>query len=121
MVCTVNLDRKGWVASAESLCFDGIQAKFLQNAHLMERLLDTGNKTLVEASYDEIWGTRQHLGSRDCLVRNKWKSSGILGRILMWIRNEAQTGPIEEFNSGNMDTANLPETVDTIPSGYSSI
>ena len=37
-----NLDRKGWVESAESLCFKGIQAKFLQNDHLMERLLDTG-------------------------------------------------------------------------------
>ena len=27
----VNVDRKGWLDSAESLCFDGIQAKFLQN------------------------------------------------------------------------------------------
>ena len=25
----VKLDRKGWIDSAESLCFDGIQAKFL--------------------------------------------------------------------------------------------
>ena len=116
----VNLDRKGWIDSAESLCFNGIQAKFLQNAHLMERLLDTGEKTLVEASYDEAWGTGQHLGSRDCLVRSKWKSTGILGRILMWIRSDAQTDSLEEFNSGNMDTANPSETVDTTPSGFSS-
>ena len=116
----VNLERKGWIDSAESLCFDGILAKFQQNAHLMERLLDTGDKTLVEASYDETWGTRQHLGSRNCLVRSKWKSIGILGRILMWIRSEAQTGSLEELNSGNMDTANPLVTVDTTPSGYSS-
>ena len=80
-----NLDRKGWVESAESLCFKGIQANILQNDHLMERLLDTGEKTLVEASYDETWGTGQHLGSRDCLTKSKWKSIGILGRILMRI------------------------------------
>ena len=78
-----NLDRKGWVESAETLCFKGIQA--------------------VEASYDEAWGTGQHLGSRDCLTESKWKSIGILGRILMKIRSEAQTASIEESNSENMD------------------
>ena len=67
----VNKDRKGWLDSAETLCFDGIQAKFVQNNHLMEKLLETGKKTLVEASYDETWGTGQHLGSKDCLTRNK--------------------------------------------------
>ena len=116
----VNLDRKGWIDSAESLCFNGIQAKFLQNDHLMERLLDTGEKTLVETSYDEAWGTGQHLGSRDCLVRSKWKSIGILGRILMRIRSEAKTSSMEEFNSENMETATPSETVDTTPSGFSS-
>ena len=84
-----NLNRKDWIESAETLCFDGIQAKFLQNEHLMEKLLDTGEKSLVEASYDEAWGTGQHLGSRDCLTESKWKSIGILGRILMRIRSEA--------------------------------
>ena len=39
-----NLNRKGWIESAETLCFDGIQAKFIQNEHLMEKLLDTGEK-----------------------------------------------------------------------------
>ena len=116
----VNLDRKGWIDSAESLCFDGIQAKFQQNDHLIDRLLDTGDKTLVEASYDEAWGTGQHLGSRDCLVKSKWESIGIQGRILMRIRSEAQTGSMEEFISGNMDTANPLETIDTTPSGFSS-
>ena len=116
----VNLDRKGWIDLAESLCFDGIQAKFQQNDHLMERLLDTGDKTLVEASYDEAWGTGQHLGSRDCLVKSKWKSIGILGRILMWIRSEAQTGSMEESISGNMDTAYPLKPVDNTHSGFSS-
>ena len=115
-----NLDRKGWVESAEILCSKGIQAKFLQNDQLMERLLDTGEKTLVEASYDETWGTGQHLGSRDCLTKSKWKSIGILGRILMRIRSEAQTASVEEANSENMDILTPSDREDNIPNDSSS-
>ena len=115
-----NLNRKGWIESAETLCFEGIQAKFLQNEHLMEKLLDTGEKTLVEASYDEAWGTGQHLGSRDCLTESKWKSIGILGRILMMIRSEAQTSSIDEVNNDNMDTLPPADRDGTIPSDSST-
>ena len=102
-----NLDRKSWIDSAESLCFRGIQAKFHQNDDLMNTLLDTGEKTLVEASYDEAWGTGQHLGSKDCLARSKWKSIGILGRILMRIRTETRAITTEETISDSTDP-NLP-------------
>ena len=113
----VNIDRKGWLDSAESLCFDGIQAKFVQNNHLMEKLLDTGEKTLVEASYDEAWGTGQHLGSKDCLIRSKWKSVGILGRILMKIRSEAQKPSMEApDNCLTMETSNPSNTSVGFPS-----
>ena len=113
----VNIDRKGWLDSAESLCFDGIQAKFVQNNHLMEKLLDTGEKTLVEASYDEAWGTGQHLGSKDCLIRSKWKSVGILGRILMKIRSEAQKPSMEApDNCLTMETPNPSNTSVGFPS-----
>ena len=115
-----NLNRKDWVESAETLCFEGIQAKFLQNEHLMEKLLDTGDKTLVEASYDEAWGTGQHLGSRDCLNESKWKSIGILGRILMRIRSEAQTSSLDEVINDNIDAA-IPINIDsTMPSDSST-
>ena len=110
-----NLDRKVWVESAEMLCFDAIQTKFLQNDHLMENLLDTGDKTLVEASYDDAWGTGQHLGSRDCLTCSKWKSKGILGRILMKIRSEVHSATMDETNSENMDTLTITDRDDTNP------
>ena len=77
-------------------------------------------KTLVEASYDEAWGTGQHLGSRDCLTESKWKSIGILGRILMRIRREAQTSPIDEVNNDNMNTLNPADRDDTSPSDSST-
>ena len=115
-----NLNRKGWIESAETLCFEGIQAKFLQNEHLVEKLLDTGEKPLVEASYDEAWGTGQHLGSRDCLTESKWKSIGILGRILIRIRSEAQTSSIVEVNNDNIDTLTPADRDGTIPSDSST-
>ena len=98
-----NLDRIGWANSAESLCYHGIRAKFTQNEHLLDKLLDTGDKTLVEASYNEIWGTGQPLGSRDCLCQTKWKSIGILGKILMRIRNDLKCAPMEDTGSEILD------------------
>ena len=99
-----NLDRTGWAKSAESLCYHGIKAKYAQNNHLLDTLLNTGDKILVEASYDEIWGTGQPLGSRDCLCQTKWKSVGILGKILMRIRNDLKSAPIDDTGSEILDT-----------------
>ena len=107
----VNLNRKGWIDAAESLCFKGIQAKFNQNEHLMEILLSTGEKNLVEASYDDVWGTGQYLGSKDCLNQTKWKSLGILGRILMKIRSERKRLQMDTSDiSLNSEMSNATDT-----------
>ena len=83
----------------------------------MEKLLETGEKTLIEASYDEAWGTGQPLGSKDCLTQSKWKSTGILGRILMRIRSEAQKSSLETpENSETMETSNTTDTTIGCPS-----
>ena len=74
-----------WNSEAETICYDGICEKFEQNEGLKNYLLDTGNKTLVEGSYDNVWGTGEPLSSKECLNPNKWSSVGILGRILMKI------------------------------------
>ena len=66
-----------------------MRQKFLQNQHLLNELLQTGNKILVESSYDDVWGTGISLSNRNCLVKEQWKSFGILGRILMNIRESA--------------------------------
>ena len=83
-------DKDSWNENAEELCYERIKQKFLQNPHLQEVLVNTGNKILVEACYDNIWGTGLPLSDKNCLVENKWKSVGILGRILMKIRDSLQ-------------------------------
>ena len=97
-----NFDRRAWNDAAEKLCFEEIKQKLMQNQHLLEEFLKTGNKTLIESSYDEIWGTGIPLSNRNCLVKEQWKSEGILGRILMKIRENAcqeQTDNMDETDS----------------------
>ena len=52
-----NFNQQNWVDSIENLCKDGIRAKFEQNPSLLRVLLSTGDKTIVESSKDNVWGT----------------------------------------------------------------
>ena len=99
-----NFDRRLWNEVAEELCYEGVKQKFLQNQHLLDELQKNWNKTLVESSYDDVWGTGIPLSNRNCLVKEQWKSFGILGRTLMNIR--------ESVN--NEETQNTDETDSTI-------
>ena len=49
-------DAATWSKMAKSLCKRGIQAKFLQNPELAKMFGVTGNKLLVEACYEKLWG-----------------------------------------------------------------
>ena len=86
-----DFNRGNWNKAAEEQCFEGIKQKFLQNTDLLQFLIETGEKTLVESSYDDTWGTGLPLSDPDCLNKSKWKSIGILGRILMSIRELASS------------------------------
>ena len=94
-----NFDKRAWSSVAEYLCEPVISQKFLQNRKLMTSLLETENKTLVESSFDDIWGTGIHIASRDTLTRDKWRGVGLLGKILMGIRDKQR-----ESNLSTNDT-----------------
>ena len=111
-----NYNRDEWNKSVENLCCEGIRQKFVQNPSLQNYLLDTGNKTLVEATYDNVWGTGIPLGNADSLNPTKWKSTGILGKILMKIRDSTyeSTAPSEhEDEPMSMDAENRQHNPDT--------
>ena len=96
-----NYDKEKWNSSAEDLCYEGIREKFLQNPKLHSYLLDTGNKTLAEATYDSVWGTGRPLGSEDCLNPTKWINGvGLLGKILMRIRDSTYEGSTDNEGDG---------------------
>ena len=49
-----NFNQENWVDLIETLCKDGIRAKFEQNPSLLKVLLSTGDKTIVESSKDNV-------------------------------------------------------------------
>jgi ribA/ribD-fused uncharacterized protein len=65
------------------------KAKFSQNLHLKQALLNTTGKILVEASpNDRIWGIGMHKNEALVTPPNEWKGLNLLGKILTEIRNE---------------------------------
>ena len=82
-----NFDEDNWRQVAKNMCQDGLAEKFKQNPSLSETLLKTGDKKLVECSFDKTWGTGIALCNRNCLDRKLWANKGgILGEMLMEIR-----------------------------------
>ena len=59
-----NVNHEEWKKTAKEICYPGIKAKFVQNENLKNILKNTGTLTLVECSYDMLWGTGipLHLG-----------------------------------------------------------
>ena len=83
-----NYNRDDWINHAETECIKGLTAKFDQNPKLKSILLNTHNKTLVECSWDNIVGTGCPLTRPDSLDPENWESPGLLGKLLMMVRDE---------------------------------
>ena len=52
-----NVNHDQWKKVAKEISYPGIEAKFTQNKNLCNILKNTGTLTLVESSYDSLWGT----------------------------------------------------------------
>ena len=71
------------VAAMEQACL----LKFKSNPGLLEQLLATGTRILVEASpYDRVWGVG--LGENDPRLddQSQWRGENLLGQVLMSVR-----------------------------------
>lgn len=82
-------DAKIWDQNKISIVYDNNYQKFTQNPHILNVLLETGNKTLVEASpTDRIWGVG--LASTNPLIfdRKHWRGQNLLGQILTQLRDD---------------------------------
>lgn len=93
-----NFDEAVWKKHALDIVIKGNYAKFSQHPSYRQRLLATGNKTLVEASpLDAIWGIGLASDHPDARNPSKWQGSNLLGQALMKVREimreeEAQDG-----------------------------
>lgn len=87
-----NFDTGKWNSVAREIVFKGNVAKFSQNKDLKKILLDTGNKTLVEASpYDRVWGIGLAADDPNATKPSNWRGTNWLGEVLMRVRNELRT------------------------------
>ncbi|WP_429037737.1 NADAR family protein [Aeromonas media] len=76
-----------WAAARYQVMVEILIEKFSQNKHLLEQLLATGNRTLVEASpSDTTWGVG--LAPENPLAQDpsKWRGQNLLGKALMEVR-----------------------------------
>ena len=96
-----NYDHQGWVNASNEHCREGSRAKFTQNLTLLQTLLSTGDKLLVECSKDNIWGTEVPFFRWDCLQKRHWAGNGKLSDQLMEIRNTCK-------ETTAMDTSTTP-------------
>ena len=79
-------DKYIWEKELERITEIGLSAKFNQNPHLKEKLLNTRGKSIGEACRDTFWGTGLELSHRDTLDCSKWKSN-TLGRLIVNVRD----------------------------------
>lgn len=87
LVC--NFNEKVWKKNRYNIVLNGNRGKFSQNEGLRNKLLATGNATIVEASpTDTIWGVG--LRSSDPRIKDssKWRGLNLLGVALMQVRDE---------------------------------
>ena len=84
-----NYDHSSWQNVAKQKCLPGIESKFQQNDLLMKILKESGERIIGECTYDSFWGTGVPLHDPNCLNMDKWSNVGILGEILMQVRENA--------------------------------
>jgi ribA/ribD-fused uncharacterized protein len=90
-----NFDAEAWNAVSRGFVYEANMAKFGQNEDLLQYLLATGDRELVEASpYDRIWGIGIGLPARDpanrekLLDKSQWRGTNWLGEVLMKVRRD---------------------------------
>ena len=82
-----NFNPEKWSEVCEEIVFDGNYAKFSQNQHFKDYLLDSGDIEIVEASpYDTIWGIGLRESDPMAWDKSTWMGKNLLGVALMRVR-----------------------------------
>ena len=76
-----------WETEKFDIMYICLKRKFEQNPELLRMLLDTGDRELVEATPNRLWGCGATLSS-NLLRRHEWPGENRQGKILMTVRKE---------------------------------
>ncbi len=81
-------DKATWDKEAYRIVKMGNVLKFSQNEKARKFLLNTGDRTIVEASpYDRIWGVGLGEDHPDVIYPERWKGQNLLGKAIMDVRD----------------------------------
>lgn len=81
-------DEKAWQSCVRDIAMKGLEAKFDQNPHVKNLLIQTRGKVIGEMSFrDHIWGTGVGLYHKDAFDHHKWPGQNCLGKWLMELRD----------------------------------
>lgn len=87
-----NFDSTKWNEVCRQVVYRANFAKFAQNRDLMEELLVTGNKVIVEASpTDTIWGIGLSEQDPRRFDETQWRGTNWLGEAIMQVRSDIYT------------------------------
>ena len=102
---------KEWKEKEPEIMYAAMLRKFGQNQGLRQKLLETGDKTLVEATPDKHWGSGLALNS-SAMKRGEYPGENHQGKLLMKVR-EALRKEVTS-NKGNQ-AANQAEAANSAP------
>ncbi len=103
-----NFDEVQWSKIRYDIMKKAVYEKFSQNKDLKKILIDTNDKILVEASpFDKIWGIG--MGEKNAKITHpdNWKGNNLLGKIIMEVREELKTYPINTNKKNEIDNFNI--------------
>lgn len=89
-----NFDPLVWDRYKFAVVWMGNYLKFSQHPDLRERLLNTGDKLLAEASpVDLVWGIGFAAKDDEALDPRNWRGENLLGEVLMSVRKALRKQP----------------------------
>ena len=93
-----NFDDVVWKQHCREIVFRGNWAKFTQHLGLLEMLINTGDKIIVEASpEDKIWGIGMRSTHPWAHNPRQWAGTNWLGEALMRVRREIREMPKDDL------------------------
>ena len=82
-------DEHYWNGVRQIVVYEGLLAKFSQNAELKDLLIKTKDAILAECAVkDRIWGIGLSMNDENRFDRRFWKGQNLLGYALMMVREK---------------------------------
>lgn len=92
-----NYDDTIWNGIRQLIVYQALKQKFNQNDDIRDKLLNTENAILAEASpFDRIWGIGLSVNDPKSNIIEEWKGQNLLGFTLMQVRDEIRRNNSEE-------------------------